>query len=60
MKGVFNAEFIELNLREKSKIHDYMAQDYASGILTDSLLCNFKGNYYLTKAVEIIKVRIHN
>ncbi len=51
MKGVFNAEFIELNLREKSKIHDYMAQDYASGILTDSLLCNFKGNYYLTKAV---------
>lgn len=55
LHGIFNAEFIELNLSERSVIHDYMSNDYASGILTNSLLQNFKGNYYLTKAIIELK-----
>lgn len=51
-KGQTNRDFIQLYLLEESPLHTFMAEDYGKGSLNKKYLDNFKGNYYLTKAIS--------
>lgn len=49
--GIYSKEFIHNYLLVKTPLTDFAAAEYGQGLLPESLLMNFKGNYYLTKCI---------